>query len=201
VRSFPSLIGKAGQSVIKHLDRLRATLDELREHLREAVVQAVGHSVAGAVRDAVHAALEALAARPPERFSSAWSRDASHWPGSHALFAEDDLDAADRCDELERDAGYAEDDLDDEPQQKPQTAPPEESSASRWRHALAIGCGTVAWYLRRQASRFSALATVGVGMATTAAAYVVGPGLIASALSLSGITETMKAGVALLARS
>ena len=61
-----SLFHRAGQTLGRHLDRLRSTFDELRDRVRDAAVQAIGQSVAGAVRDSLRAFLEGVATRPPE---------------------------------------------------------------------------------------------------------------------------------------
>src|SRR5688500_7836243 len=53
--TFRRLIDPGGLSA--HLDRLRSTLEALRERLRAAVAGAVGDSVAGLVRDAIQAVL------------------------------------------------------------------------------------------------------------------------------------------------
>jgi hypothetical protein len=75
--------------------------------------------------------------------------------------------------------------------------PAEQFPPSRWRQALAIGCSAAAWHLRRQVNRVSSLATFGLGLASAVGAYVIGPALIVSALSLTAFTESMRAGGAL----
>ncbi len=197
MQSFSSLLHHASRSLAHHLDRLHSTLNELRERLREAVVQAIGQSASGAVRDAVHLVLEGLTAPSLRRQAPSWSRPL-HRP---AMFAGDDLDLDDQ--RLEPDSGgwYDEEDIDDEPRQRQQAIQPQGENTSRWRHALAIGCGSVAWSLRREARRFSTLTSIGVGLASAVTAYVLGPGLIASAMSLLALSETMQAGTGVFALS
>ncbi len=174
------LFHRAGQTLSRHLDRLRSTFDELRDRVRDAAVQAIGHSVAGAVRDSICAFLEGVANRPAEVPS--WShRDPDDY----------------RYDQQHR-GWYDHDELNDEPPPRPtQPAPTDESRPSRWRQALAIGCSAAAWHLRREVSRISAVTTFGIGLASAVGAYVLGPALIVSALSLATITESMQAAGAL----
>jgi hypothetical protein len=191
-----SLFLRAGQTLGRHLDRLRDTFDELRDRVRDAAVQAIGRSVAGAVRDSLRAFLEGIATRPPETPSS-WPRSLSSWQQPDGLF-NDQSDPDDHRYQRDQRGWYDHDDLDDEPPPRPpQTEPAEEPRPSRWRQALAIGCSAVAWQLRRQADRVSNLTTIGVGLASALSAYVIGPALIVSALSLVAFTESMRAAGAL----
>jgi hypothetical protein len=171
---------------------LRCTLDDLRDRVRDAALQAVGLSVAGAVRESLRAFLEGVANRPPEGPSS-WPRSLPSWQQPEGLF-NDQSDPDDHRYERDQRGWYAHDDLDDEPPPRPpQTEPAEEPRPSRWRQALAIGCSAVAWQLRRPADRVSNLTTIGVGLASALSAYVIGPALIVSALSLVAFTETIRA--------
>ncbi len=189
-----SLFHRAGQTLGRHLDRLRSTFDGLRDRVRDAAVQAIGQSVAGAVRDSLRAFLEGVATQPRELPSSSWSRSPPSWQQHDALF-NDQLDHRYDTDHRGWDAN---DDLDDEPPPRsPQTEPVEEPRPSRWRQALAIGCSAAAWHLRRQVSRVSGLAAIGIGLTSAVGAYLVGPALVASTLSLAAFSETMQAAGAL----
>jgi hypothetical protein len=190
------LFHRAGQTLGRHLDRLRCTFDELRDRVRHAAVQAIGQSVAGAVRDSLRAFLEGVATRIPETPSS-WPRSLPSWQQHDGLF-NDPLDADDPRSEPQHRGLYANDDLDDEPLPRPpQTELAEEPRPSRWRQALAVGCSAAAWQLRRQVSRGNAVTTFGIGVLSAVGAYVVGPALIVSGLSLVTITESMRAAGAL----
>jgi hypothetical protein len=186
VKTFPSLARNVTRSLGKHIDRLRDAFDELHERLHEAVARAVGQSVAGAVHEAVHAALAEVAHRPS---SPASYQDTPYYRQSHGLFGQDEPD--DGRYDVEPDAWYDEGPEEDDP--------PEPTRTTRWRRALALGCNSMAWYLRRQATRCSALATVGVGLLSAAAAYVFGPGQMTAALSLFGLAQTLQAGALSLA--
>jgi hypothetical protein len=189
------LFHRAGQTLGRHLDRLRCTFDELHDRVRDAAVQAIGQSVAGAVRDSLRAFLEGVATRPPEPLSS-WSRSPPSWQQRDALF-NDHLDAADRHYETDHRGSDANDDLDEEPPPRPPQTEPAEERPSRWRQALAVGCSAAAWQLRRQVSRGNPVTTFGIGVLSAVGAYVVGPALIVSALSLVAFTESMRAAGAL----
>jgi hypothetical protein len=189
------LFHRAGQSLGRHLDRLRHTFDELRDRVRDAAVQAIGQSIAGAVRDSIRAFLEGAATRPLE--VPPWSRSPPSWQQDDGLF-NDQLDAADHRYEQDHRDWHDHDDLDDEPPPRPaQTQPAEQPHPSRWRQAFAIGCSAAAWHLRRQAPRISTVTTVGIGLASAVTAYVCGPAVIVSALSLVAFTESMRAAGAL----
>ena len=45
MKSVRSLFLRAGQSLGRHLDRLRDTFDELQDRVREVAVQAIGQSI------------------------------------------------------------------------------------------------------------------------------------------------------------
>jgi hypothetical protein len=148
MRSVPSFLHDAGDSVGSHLDRLRDTLDELRQRLRDAVVHAVGQSLAGVVRDSLRAFFEGLAASRREA-APPWHSERWRQPDD-PLYA-DELAADDRRYAAEDDGWYDNDTYEDEPRQPSEAAPPEEEPRqSRWRQALAIGCSAAAWHLRRQ---------------------------------------------------
>ena len=193
MNSVRSLFLRAGQSLGRHLDRLRCTFDELRDRVRDAAVQAIGQSVAGAVRDSLRAFLEGVATRPPEMPPS-WPRSLPSWQQPDGLF-NDQLDHRYNTDQRGWDA---DDDLDDEPPPpQPPAEPAEELRPSRWRQALAVGCSAAAWQLRQQVSRGNPVTTFGIGVLSAVGAYVIGPALIVSALSLVAFTETIRAAGAL----
>ncbi len=162
MKSVRSLFRHAGQSLGRHLDRLRSTLDELRARLREVVVQAVGQTVGGAVRDTARGVLEGLT-DPSREVSSSWSRSPPGWPQHDNLFNEP-LDG-DRRYQSEQVGWYGHNDLDDDPYPPSKPVPAEEPRPSRWCQALAIGCSAAAWHLRRQVGRASTLAIIGIGLA------------------------------------
>ncbi len=196
MKSVHSLFLRAGQALGLHLDRLRCTFDELRDRVRDAAVQAIGQSVAAAVRDSLRAFLEGVATQPAEA-SASWPGSLSSWQQPDGLF-NDSLDAEARRYEPEHRGWSDHDDLEDEPRPRPpQTEPAEDLRPSRWRQALAIGCSATAWTLRRPVSPGNPVTSLGIGVLSAVGAYVVGPALIVSALSLVGFTETMRAAGAL----
>jgi hypothetical protein len=161
-------------------------------------VQAIGQSVAGAVRDSLRAFLEGVASRPAEVPVSSWSRSPPSWQQHDGLFNDQRDRDGHPYDQQQRGWYDHDDELDDEPpRRQTQPVPTEEPHPSRWRQAFAIGCSAAAWHLRRQANRVGGLTTIGIGLASAMTAYVCGPALIASALGLFTITESMRAAVAL----
>jgi hypothetical protein len=196
MNSVRSLFLRAGHSLGRHLDRLRCTFDELRDRVRDAAVQAIGQCVAGAVRDSLRAFLEGAATRPPE-IPASWPPSLPSWQQNDALF-NDPLDADDPRYEPQQRGWHAHDELDDQPSPpQPQTEPAEELRPSRWRQALAIGCSAAAWQLRRHFSHDNGMTTFGIGVLSAVGAYVIGPALIVSALSLVTFTETIRAAGAM----
>ncbi len=190
-----SLFLRAGQTLGRHLDRLRCTFDELRDRVRDAAVQAIGRSVAGAVRDSLRAFLEGAATRPPETPSS-WPRSLS-WQQHDALF-NDQLDRDDQRYEPDQRGRYDHDDLDEEPSPRPpQTEPAEEPRPSRWRQSLAVGFRAAAWKLRRPLLPGDPMTAFGLGILSAVGAFVIGPDVLESALNLVGFTETMRVAGAL----
>jgi hypothetical protein len=185
------LFHRAGQTLGRHLDRLRSTFDDLRDRVRDAAVQAIGQSVAGAVRDSLRAFLEGVATKPPETPSS-WPRSLPSWQQPDGLF-NDPSDPDHHRYERDQRGWYDHDDLDDEPPRAPQTEPAEEPRPSRWRQSLAIGCSAAAWTLRRPVSPGNPVTTFGIGVLSAVGAYLIGPALIVSALSLVAFTETIRA--------
>lgn len=181
MRSIPSFLLHARQSLAHHLDRLRSHFDGLRHQVRDAVVQAIGQSVDGAVRDTVRATLEGLSSPRAGPTSRCW------WPHRpDALFETDDLDGDDQ-----RDGGWHDhEDLDDEPRESAETEPPDESRPTRRREALAFGCNVAAWHLRRRFGRVGAIASFLFGLASAVVVYAVGPGVVSSALSLAAVMDT-----------
>jgi hypothetical protein len=180
------------RALAERLERLSQTLHDLIERVHEAVAQAVGQAVAAAVRDTILAVLRAATNRPglpsppwttPKCYHSAWPEGRE--PSSSVRTYGDtssgwwtDEEAADDDDRLEPG--------DVEP-------PP-----SRWRCALALGCRASAWLLRRWPGRRPLLAAVAVGIASAAAAYVMGAGLAQATLCWVGLASALGSGVWLL---
>ena len=81
------------------------------------------------------------------------------------------------------------------------TRPPDnsEESQTRLHHALAVGCQAVAWWLRRQAGRVTAFATLGIGLVASGVAFVAGIGLAQSALHLLSLADAMRSSTQALA--
>ncbi len=181
-----------------HVGRLHDTLELLRERLREAVARAVGQSAAGAAQDAVESLLtesptESIPAADPyyPRPSSAGWYDPDRRRSPSWDDDPDDPFCRDRDDRL-----------DEGPPEGEASPPP--ATGRRWGLALAVGCQATAWWLRREAGRFTALKALGFGLASTLAAYFAGPvlwagaGLAGSALALAALSDAARSGAAAL---
>ncbi len=183
-----------------HVGRLHDTLEILRERLREAVARAVGQAAAGAAQDAVQSLLAESAAQriPPDdpyypRPSSAGWYD----PDRRRSPSWDD----DSDDPYRR---RQDDEYEERPSDGGDSPAPSPSAGRRWGLALAVGCQATAWWLRREAGRFTTLKALGVGLASALAAYVAGPalwagaGLAGSALALAALSDAARSGAAAL---
>jgi hypothetical protein len=69
----------------------------------------------------------------------------------------------------------------------------------RWVRALAVGCQTIAWWLRRHAGQGPLWATLGLGILVALAAYRAGATLSGAALSLLALADTPHPASATLA--
>jgi hypothetical protein len=183
------------RALAERLERLSQTLQELIERVHEAVAQAIGQAVSAAVRDAILAVLRAATSRlgspsllrlPPRCFRSSWSEDCNS-------------SASDRPNPDPSAGWWTEDEPEDDEVDQPQTRglePP----PSRWRCALALGCRTSAWLLRRWPGRRPLLAAVGVGAACAVVAYVFGAGLTHATLCWGALVSALGSGVCVLSR-
>ena len=182
-----------------HVGRLRDTLDLLRERLREAVARAVGQAAAGAAQDAV----ESLLVESPS--ASGPPADPYYRPSPGGWY-DPDRDRSpswddDRHDSYRRDP---DDDFEEGPPGRDESPAPAQSAGRRWGLALAVGCQAAAWQLRRSVGRLAALKALGVGLASTLAAYVAGPvlvasaGLAGSALALAALSDAARGWAAAL---
>jgi hypothetical protein len=124
----------------------------------------------------VQAALADVAHLPS---SSARYQDPPYWRESQGLFGLGERD--DGRYPVEPAPWYADGDK--------EIDPPKPTGTLRWRRALALGCGSAAWYLRRQASRCSALTTVGSGPQGAR------PGAVASGVRRIGGREWANVGL------
>jgi hypothetical protein len=184
---------RTARALAGHIDRLRDTLELLGEGLRKTVARAVGQTVAGAAQDAIHSLLTKSPAIPGPGATSPFDRQPRDpWtdqdPGTYPTWR----DGPGGC--YGPTAGNDIDEYAAEP------AP--DSPGRRWGLALAVGCQTAAWWLRRQTGHFASVAAVGVGMAAALAAYISGPALVAAvglssrALSLARLIDAARAWAA-----
>jgi hypothetical protein len=189
---------RTAHALAGHLNRLRDTLDLLSERLRDAIARAVGQHVAGAAQEAVESLLADTLPDSVPLAPSSYARSASHYwqdPGGRATRSwQDEPDDPYRpMSEEDREEDWPE-------AHRPTSATP----GRRWGLALAVGCQTAAWWLRRQTGRFAALAAVGVGLASTVVAFLTGPVLLAgadlagSALTLAALSDAARFGAAVL---
>jgi hypothetical protein len=184
-QSFPASFGR---SLSQRLDRLGGTLASLREQMRDGVAHAVGVAAADAVRAVARAMFGAGAKSSPAPVP-AWSPA----PRSALWEVPEDVHNEDRFASFDGE----EEDIDDQLDPKPQ---PASTSHAPVRGALALGCEGAAWWLRRGVGNSYVLATLGVGLICTVAAYLFGSRLTGSLLSLAALADTLRSGTALLAR-
>jgi hypothetical protein len=189
-----SWLKRARRALTSHVDRLQDTLTIVTERLRDTVAQAVSTNLANAIREAVHALFSDTepARAPPSYYEQAPYRSRPTWgePDRYDRAENDDLPTEDWSGEPSR--GWREVDCE---APEPKMSHSEQQHPARLHHALAIGCQAAAWWLRRQVSRASAFAALGIGLVATGAAFVAGIGLAESALNLLGLADAMRSGV------
>lgn len=191
--SLPAVLGR---SLAAQLDRLHNTLTGLRQRLREAVVRSVGETVGATVREALRAVLahtapdeEPFVSDDPPRY-----HDPPRWHGQREPQWQDDWEWIDTTSDPNL----------------PPVDPP--APAPETRHGTATSllllvCQAAAWWLRRHAGPFPALAALGVGTACGLATYlgapvvIAGAGLTGSALGLAVLAATVHGGAAALGRA
>ena len=171
----------------QHLARLVDTLEALVQRLRESIARTVGEAVASAVHE-VTRRLGHFGPDTPAR--SAWAERES-WEDDRYHSDWDDGPAYTRD-------RYRDDDA-------PDSSP--ESPASRWRHAMAVGCQTAAWWLARQVGRYPVLTSTGLGLTAALVSYAAGPivgvglaGIGGALLHLLGLTEAVASSATALGR-
>lgn len=183
------------RSMSDQVDRLHQTLASLCDRLRSSVLQAVADTVVRAVRDAVHLV-----------FSEFSLNVGTPWPGHRPVHSprafwdhEDEL-LTDELDDwpLDHDPNDLCPDEDDDPPDSSDQTSRQEAKPRRWIWALAAGFDASSWWLRRQAARCSLMTVLGIGAASTMAAWVAGPGLIGSALRLMTLAEVVQASAGAL---
>jgi len=171
----------------QHLARLVDTLEALVQRLRESIARTVGEAVA----NAVHEVTQRLGRSAPEiPARSGW-----HQRGSW----EDDRYES----EWDDGPGYARGRYRDD--DAPESSP--EAPASRWRHAMSVGCQTAAWWLARQVGRYPVLTSTSLGLTAALVSYAAGPvvgvgltGIAGALLHLLGLTEAVASSATALGR-
>lgn len=183
------------RSLSEQVDRLHQTLASLCDRLRSSVLQAVAETVVRAVREAVHLVFDELSLKvePPRPGYHPVHSPRAFWDRGDELLDEelDDWQLNEDTNDLWRDDN---DDFPDQPDQPLR----QEALRSRWIRAVAAGVEACAWWLRRQTARCSLLTALSLGAASTAAAFVAGPGLVASAFQLLALAEAVQAGASVL---
>lgn len=189
-----SLLTVLGRSLAARLDRLRDTLDGLRQRLREAVVRSVGETVGAAVREALGAVL-VHGAPDEEKYvydSPPHYHDPPLWHDQREPHWQDGWEWIDTADDSNQSRSM-------DP-----SAPEPEGRRTAATSLLLLGCQAVAWWLRRHQTHFPALAALGVGTACGVAAYlgapvvIAGVGLAGSALGLAALASATRSGAAAL---
>jgi hypothetical protein len=203
---FTSWAARAARSLSAHLDRLHQTLDRLHDRLREAVAEAVGGGAAVAVKDAIVAAMlfpdVAPTYEPPRYHTASRPYEQQRYrDGSYA--SENPYRSSWERDPYDEDPDPYE--PDDDPPSEASSPQPSESLSRRFGQAIAVGCQTAAWWLRRKRSgRYASLLAIVVGAAASVAAYFAGPvvataaALAASAMSLNAMADVARRGAAIL---
>jgi hypothetical protein len=165
MRSMRHFLKHSCQGLAERLDRLRMTLDGLRQRVKDAILQAVSETVADVVRQTFDTVLgETSHPLASERLSydARELRPSSRWT---------EEDRPPWYDELE-DGGLPPDDA-PEP-----TTPP--TVASRFNTALSAGCAAALWWLRRQPRRHPKLVALALGLAAALVTYASSPLAVAS---------------------
>ena len=170
----------------QHLARLVDTLEALVQRLRESIARTVGEAVA----NAVHEITLRLGHSAPNSARSAWA-DRESWEGERYDSEWDDGPV------------YVRDrNRDDDAMESTAEAP-----ASRWRHAMSVGCQTAAWWLARQVGRYPVLTSTSLGLTAALVSYIAGPivgvglaGIGGALLHLLGLTEAVATSSAALGR-
>jgi hypothetical protein len=168
-----------GRNILERLAELAHTLEVLIERVRDEVSRLVGQAVAGALREAVRSVLGQ--GRPA--FTSA-SR--SWWRGERQPALWDEAGYGPVC--------SVPDEYDDEEALSAESAAPANPPPLRVRAALVLGCRAFAWWLRRQAGRFTAATAIAIGIVAAAAAYAVGPALTTSLVGLLALADVVQSG-------
>jgi hypothetical protein len=166
--------GRARQVLAEQLSRLQQTLNRLAQYLRESIAGAIGRAVSDILSEAMTAMLDDCSTAPQNGHRSAYMP----WQDEEDLSFEDDPLAK-----------QSEDGKNRQPR-------------SRWRSLLSITLQSVAWWLRQ--SRMPIWTALGVAAASGLVAYAGGPflatavGVVGSVVSLLGLAETTRSGVAAL---
>ena len=168
----------------QHLARLVDSLEGLVQRLRESIARTVGEAVANAVHE-ITRRLSPASLDPRER--SGWHRRESWDDQNEPEWDDRPAHATDR---------YRNND---------ESLP--ETPAARWRHALAVGCQTAAWWLARQVGRNPILVSTGLGLSAALVSYAAGPvvgigltGIAGALLHLLGLTEAVASSANALGR-
>jgi hypothetical protein len=183
--------GALGLRWLRHLERVRESLDAWRQRVREALAQVVSDAATKAVREAVQTLAGAAEpdvpptswSRPAEEYRRAWSEPArpawSSYSSSSWEREEQEYDAPDEeVEELPTAVSMS-------PMAATDLSPPAHRS-----RALALGLQAAAWWLRRRAARFPLRSALGLGTLATVVAYLAGPAVALSSVGLIGATLT-----------
>ena len=188
---------KTARMLAGHVARLKDTLDLIRERLREAVARAVGQAAAGAAQEAVESLLTTSPTESIPPVDPYYARPSSGGWYDHDRHPSQSWDD-------DPDDPYRRRQDDDFEETSSAGGPSSSSAGRRWGLALAVGCQAAAWQLRRSVGRLAALKALGLGVASTLAAYVAGPvllasaGLAGSALALAALSDAARGWAAAL---
>jgi hypothetical protein len=189
--SFRSVRAGGSRFLARYLSRLADNLETLTGRLRDGLASAIGTSVGEATREAVRAALDAASeSRPSYPPPREYGRPDSYWrePGETSW------------PEYEPDR-WASEDNDDTSRGVPGSS--RDPPPSRWSRTVAAGLQAAAWWLRCGSGRFVVLTAAGVGLVAALAFWLSPPasvvtGMVAAALGLAGLLDTLRAGAAVL---
>jgi hypothetical protein len=184
----PSFWKTAGRALARHLTHLRLSLEDLTRRLKESVAATIGRVADEAAQEAVQVLLGGSTSRqlPPRDDSMFWSDRREN--NNHIGY---DRYSQEPWDDIEEDTLQEE---------FPEQTDPEQSG---WRKALLAGCRAVTFWLRRY-EQYPLLYAIAVSLLSGIASWIGGPvaqagsGLVASAVSLADLANTLRSGSGML---
>jgi hypothetical protein len=201
---MPSLTApfrRAGRLLVGHVRRLQSSLEQLGAQVRAAIARIIGQATGDAVRDALAIILDGPPGRSPnyearEERSGSWNEPRRpSWPSSSYDPYRHNSDE----DDEEPAYGYSR-------SAEEMVAPTPASDTGHvgvWSRAVAAGCQTAGWWLRKYPGPMSWVAAVGVGLAAGATTLFGGPfvaagsAVTAAALGVLAVADAARSAATL----